>query len=454
MYIYFFTPAKPWGDVSQALIFHQVRKYLLRLDASGSTHTKLWRPSIFLSSQAPESQLALIDFCNNLKKGGLFIIGSIVRGGIYEAGDRTLMLKRGWQKFLQPTPIKAFTDAAFAPSRSVRLGLQSLMVSSGLGGMSSNTVVLEFDEDTHARHANSVHGSGLEEGGATPPFGGGAVQDAGTPPPGRSEAMEAENAELRRRLSLLRHERRQTTKVPPAFARSKAAVAKLQVLIGEESEARATCYELVGMCSDALRLQKHLVLCRHFRKLDKSVVEGFHKRARSKIVRLISARRGEEEEEEEEEALKSPDVSDESDDAFPISMGTSDGEEIEYHNDLASYIFERERPSMPTDKMFVDVWCFDRFADTEQIGENEENPFGDFSGDLALQLQLASILKRTDVVRLSSRFLFSRCSRLSCLGRPPLPSLSLSLSLLSLPNSCTTTTVEEARQTPHRLHCA
>ena len=90
-------------------------------------------------------------------QGGLFIIGSTIRGGIYEAGDRALMLKRGWQKFLSKSPIKAFCETIFSATGSVRLGMQSLMMSSGLGGMSSNTVVLEFDEETHA-HARGGGG--------------------------------------------------------------------------------------------------------------------------------------------------------------------------------------------------------------------------------------------------------------------------------------------------------
>ena len=59
------APVVEWGDVSQALIFHQVRKYLLML-TNKKQHRKYWRPSILLISNEVNP---LIEFCANLKKG-------------------------------------------------------------------------------------------------------------------------------------------------------------------------------------------------------------------------------------------------------------------------------------------------------------------------------------------------------------------------------------------------
>ncbi len=76
-YLYMTVAQKNWGDISQALMYHQVRKYLLRLD-SRKAHSKFWRPSILLLTN--DIQCAEVQLCHNLKKGGLYVIGNVVCG--------------------------------------------------------------------------------------------------------------------------------------------------------------------------------------------------------------------------------------------------------------------------------------------------------------------------------------------------------------------------------------
>jgi potassium/chloride transporter 9 len=70
--IHYTTTPRSWGDVSQSLIYHQVRKYLLRLRQE---HVKFWRPQILLLVNDPRRQYKLIQFCNAMKKGALYILG-------------------------------------------------------------------------------------------------------------------------------------------------------------------------------------------------------------------------------------------------------------------------------------------------------------------------------------------------------------------------------------------
>lgn len=136
------APPTPWGDVSQALIYHQVRKYLLRLDLR-KDHVKFWRPQVLLLVSNPRSGYPLIDFVNDIKKGGLYILGHIQEGGF----DVQLLRRQKrelttWLNFIDCTEIKAFVELTVA--QTIRAGAQNLLMTSGLGGMKPNTLILGF----------------------------------------------------------------------------------------------------------------------------------------------------------------------------------------------------------------------------------------------------------------------------------------------------------------------
>lgn len=136
--IHYTTPPKPWGDVSQSLIYHQVRKYLLRLR---SEHVKFWRPQILLFINNPRHQYELIQFCNSLKKGALFLLGHVIVSGDFgSAVPEARRQQAAWTKFIDVSKIKAFINLAISPS--VEWGTRNIVLSAGLGGMRPNIVIM------------------------------------------------------------------------------------------------------------------------------------------------------------------------------------------------------------------------------------------------------------------------------------------------------------------------
>lgn len=136
--IHYTTPPKSWGDVSQSLIYHQVRKYLLRLRQE---HVKFWRPQILLFVNDPRRQHELIQFCNSLKKGALFVLGHVIVSNDFgNAVPEARRQQAAWTKFIDVSKVKAFVNVAIAPA--VEWGTRNIVLSAGLGGMRPNIVVM------------------------------------------------------------------------------------------------------------------------------------------------------------------------------------------------------------------------------------------------------------------------------------------------------------------------
>ncbi|KAF2683411.1 cation chloride cotransporter-like protein [Lentithecium fluviatile CBS 122367] len=138
--IHYTTPPKPWGDVSQSLIYHQVRKYLLRLRQE---HVKFWRPQILLLVNDPRRQYKLIQFCNSLKKGALFVLGHVIVSQDFGAAvPEARRQQQSWTKYIDFSKIKAFVNIAISPA--VEWGARNIVLGAGLGGMRPNIVVMGF----------------------------------------------------------------------------------------------------------------------------------------------------------------------------------------------------------------------------------------------------------------------------------------------------------------------
>lgn len=139
--IHYLAPPKSWGDVGQSLIYHQVRKYLLRLRQE--EHVKYWRPQILLFVNDARSQYQLVHFCNQLKKGALFVLGHVIVSEEFESEVlETRKQQSAWTKYVEAAKVKAFVNIAIAPT--VEWGVRNIVLSSGLGGMRPNIAVVGF----------------------------------------------------------------------------------------------------------------------------------------------------------------------------------------------------------------------------------------------------------------------------------------------------------------------
>ncbi|GMG28935.1 unnamed protein product [Ambrosiozyma monospora] len=138
--IHYVSPPKQWGDVSQSLIYHQVRKYLLKLRQD---NVKYWRPQVLLLVDNPRTSFKLISFCNHLKKGGLYVLGHVMVSKTFQdrLGDLNNQ-KQAWLELRDIAKLKAFIQISVAPS--FVWGVRNVFLGSGLGGMKPNITIIGF----------------------------------------------------------------------------------------------------------------------------------------------------------------------------------------------------------------------------------------------------------------------------------------------------------------------
>ncbi|XP_066996534.2 solute carrier family 12 member 9 isoform X2 [Anabrus simplex] len=220
--LHLFSPSRDyqWGSISQALIFHQVRKYLLMLD-SRKDHVKFWRPQMLLLVGNPRSSCPLIHFVNDMKKSGLYVLGHVKVGEFSDFPlDPTLDEYTHWLTLVDHLKVKAFIEITVA--HSIREGMLHMIRMSGLGAMKPNTIVLGFyDEESPKDFFEST-----ESQYKTSLF------------------SDVETSEGRRLFELR------------------------SVNNGKSLDAT----QFVGMIADILKMKKNVCVCRHFHNLDKSAV--------------------------------------------------------------------------------------------------------------------------------------------------------------------------------------
>lgn len=251
LYQYHLGLTDEWGSVTQALMFHTVRKYLLKLDARRE-HVKYWRPHVLLLVANARSSGRLVRFLNDLKKGGIFILGHV-----QVVPQRAQWVSRAssgwWQQLVDTLKVKAFV--ATGADSDVRRGALQIVDLCGLGALRPNMVMLGFRDSS----LSLDHLEGLDA--AFPPGWQGLPAHRRMTESARVEAM-AEDAEAAHRIVS------SANGVSNGGPGATGATQTPTEPSGEDDDARITPAQYEGLVQDILSAGLSVGLCRHFWKLE------------------------------------------------------------------------------------------------------------------------------------------------------------------------------------------
>ncbi|ESO08644.1 hypothetical protein HELRODRAFT_74876 [Helobdella robusta] len=144
-YVHYRKPDINWGSSGQAHAYRNALQHTQKL-MQVLEHVKNFRPQVLALTSFPSERPALVDFCTSMTKNiSLMVCGHVIIGDPSQKLKDAQLLTKLAHMYLTRKRSKSFYTAICAPS--LRLGVQSLLQSVGVGKLRPNTLIMGFKSD-------------------------------------------------------------------------------------------------------------------------------------------------------------------------------------------------------------------------------------------------------------------------------------------------------------------